>query len=176
MRHLQRSHLISVAWLHEVHKLEEVSVEYELSCRMAADIYTQAFTDPLKWKHACWLIGVIDPDGLLELLQSGGIPPEAVNGKSSKEPTDERNPDGSGIWIRRDYGAKRFRMPTIDGPKHIFITRRVTTDVDTGEIIEDKKNVATEKNKWNLYLVMEGGPKNISTAFHYSEYGREQSK
>ena len=61
-------------------------------------------------------------------------------------------------------------------PKHIFITRRVTTDVDTGEIIEDKQNVATEKNKGNLYLVMEGGPKNISTAFHYSEYGREQSK
>ena len=108
MRHLLRTHRISVAWLHEVHQSEEVQVEYELTTHMAADIYTKAFNDPQKWTNACWLIGVIDPNSLEALIGSGGIPAESETGKSAKKPVDERNPDGSGVWTRRDFGAKRF--------------------------------------------------------------------
>ena len=34
---------------------------YEVTDRMAADIYTKAFNDGRKWKHACLQIGLLDP-------------------------------------------------------------------------------------------------------------------
>ena len=57
MRHLGRTHGVSVAWLHEqlaVRKL--VDLEYTDSNLMAADIYTKAFTDADRWEHALLLI------------------------------------------------------------------------------------------------------------------------
>ena len=34
---------------------------YEVTDRTAADIYTKAFNDGRKWKHACLQIGLLDP-------------------------------------------------------------------------------------------------------------------
>ena len=124
---------------------------------MAANIYTKAFIDPQKWMNACWLIGVIDPSSLEALIGSGGIPADSETGKSAKEPVDERNPDGSGVWTRRDYGAKRYRMPTAEGPKPEFVTKRITTDLETGEVVETKNDLFKVKNKGTLFVEIPGG-------------------
>eukprot|EP00972_Heterocapsa_arctica_P037163 5471650-Heterocapsa_arctica.AAC.1 len=49
MRYLQMTHGVSVAWLHEIFKNKELDLNYELSSRMCADIYTKAFTDAILW-------------------------------------------------------------------------------------------------------------------------------
>ena len=45
MRYLHRTHRVSVAWLHEVFKGDHLRLMYEISARMAADIFTKAFSD-----------------------------------------------------------------------------------------------------------------------------------
>jgi hypothetical protein len=40
MRYLGRTHGVSVAWLHETFKGEDLSLAYEISTRMCADIFT----------------------------------------------------------------------------------------------------------------------------------------
>ncbi len=60
MRHLGRTHGISVAWLHETLSREEIMPVFEESHLTAADIYTKAFSDPLRWEHALLLKGVLD--------------------------------------------------------------------------------------------------------------------
>ena len=39
---------------------------YEVTDRMAADIYTKAFSDSRKWKHACVQIGLLEPEMLID--------------------------------------------------------------------------------------------------------------
>ena len=39
---------------------------YEVTDRMAADIYTKAFSDSRKWKHACVQIGLLEPEMLTD--------------------------------------------------------------------------------------------------------------
>ena len=50
MRYIGRTHGISVAWLHETFKKDELTLAYELSSRMCADIFTKGFTDADKWR------------------------------------------------------------------------------------------------------------------------------
>ena len=59
MRHLLRTHAVSVASLHEVFKRPDISLEYVQSERQA-DIYTKAFDNGDKWRAVCTLIGVYD--------------------------------------------------------------------------------------------------------------------
>jgi hypothetical protein len=58
MRHLGRTHRVSVNALHEMIHRDDVLLIYEESSRQAADIYTKAFTNPDKWKYACELISI----------------------------------------------------------------------------------------------------------------------
>ena len=64
MRHLERSHGISVAWMHDVFQASYVSLAYEVTAKMAADIHTKAFRDGLSWQHACQLINIFPPQQL----------------------------------------------------------------------------------------------------------------
>ena len=64
MRYIGRTHGVSVAWLHETFKSDDLDLAYEVSSRMCADIYTKAFTDADKWRLACWLINICDPKEL----------------------------------------------------------------------------------------------------------------
>ena len=61
MRHLHRTHRVSVDWLHEVFQRDDIVLVYEISDRQCADIFTKAFTNADKWKHACELIAVMSP-------------------------------------------------------------------------------------------------------------------
>ena len=61
MRYLHRTHRVSVAWLHEVSQGEYLRLIYGISARMAADIFTTAFADKVKWTAVCDLINKFDP-------------------------------------------------------------------------------------------------------------------
>ena len=61
MRHLERSHGVCISWMHEMFTRDYMYLAYEVTDRMAADIYTKAFNDGRKWKHACLQIGLLDP-------------------------------------------------------------------------------------------------------------------
>ena len=56
-----------MAWLHETFDGADLTLAYEVSARMAADIYTKAFVDPEKWKSVCMLVGICDPKELDDL-------------------------------------------------------------------------------------------------------------
>ena len=63
MRHLSRTHRISVAFLHEwfgnPETKQNVVLEYCKTDAMSADIYTKAFTDKSKWVAVCDLINIL---------------------------------------------------------------------------------------------------------------------
>ena len=70
MRHLGRTHRVSVAWMHETFSPLAVQLLYEKTHRKCADIYTKSFADATKWYAACLLIGVVDRHHLTELLRN----------------------------------------------------------------------------------------------------------
>ena len=61
MRHVPRTHRVSIQWLHEVFQEPFLSLEYVESCRQAADIFTKGFSNPEKWAAVCTLIYHINP-------------------------------------------------------------------------------------------------------------------
>ena len=64
MRHLERTHEISITSLHEHFSKDHFVLMYEITAKMAADIHTKGFTNPLAWKKACMLINLLDPEDL----------------------------------------------------------------------------------------------------------------
>ena len=68
MKHLPRAHRIPISWLHEQHAGKQFVLEYTKSSAMAADIYTKAFSDLVKWQHACKLINLFRPDQAVEVI------------------------------------------------------------------------------------------------------------
>ena len=69
MRYLHRTHRISVAWLHEVFGGKDLELVYEVSSKMAADIFTKAFTEKTSWRAVCALINHIDKDELTTIFK-----------------------------------------------------------------------------------------------------------
>ena len=51
MRHMERTHGISITWLYEMFKRDYLLLVYEVTARMAADIHTKGFDDANSWKH-----------------------------------------------------------------------------------------------------------------------------
>ena len=64
MRHLERTHGISITSLHEHFQRENYVLLCEVTSKMAADIHTKGFKNPLAWKRACMLINLLDPGDL----------------------------------------------------------------------------------------------------------------
>ncbi len=64
MRLLSRTHGISVSWLHEQCRGDDIQVEYITTTLMAADIYTNAFQDAVKWTNLCEQINLIELSAL----------------------------------------------------------------------------------------------------------------
>eukprot|EP00435_Cladocopium_sp_Y103_P040038 s2308_g10.t2 len=59
MRHLERTHGISIQSLHEHFQQERFVLLYEITSKMAADIHTKGFKNPLAWQRACMLINLL---------------------------------------------------------------------------------------------------------------------
>jgi hypothetical protein len=68
MRHLGRTHRVSVARMHEIFKMPDIHLTYEATHRQSADIYTKGFTEPAKWYAACLLVNIVDGKKLKQLL------------------------------------------------------------------------------------------------------------
>ena len=64
MRHLSRTHGISISWLHEQCREDDIEMRYITTTLMAADIYTKAFQDAVKWNNLCEQINLIEPSAL----------------------------------------------------------------------------------------------------------------
>ena len=56
LKHVSRTHGVNIAWLNEVYRQGIIIPRYCVTDAMAADIFTKAFTDALKWRHATGLI------------------------------------------------------------------------------------------------------------------------
>ena len=69
--------------------------------------------------------------------------------------------DRAMIWAREDRRATAFRTTLVGGPKWQTVNRRVTTDVDTGEVIEDLAIYGTKEQE--LHGIIFGGPRDIKT-------------
>ena len=95
MRYLHRTHRVSVGWLHERFQGKEMELVYEASPRMCADIYTKTFTDKDKWRHACWLIGLVDPKELSSMLKWMAELPETEVPVSTPGALEDAAPAGS---------------------------------------------------------------------------------
>ena len=61
MRHLERTHGISIGWMHSIFQEGYVSLAYEVTAKMSADIHTKSFKDSVSWTHACQLINIFPP-------------------------------------------------------------------------------------------------------------------
>eukprot|EP00972_Heterocapsa_arctica_P015260 2248196-Heterocapsa_arctica.AAC.1 len=59
LRHLNRTHRVNVCWLSEVvNDLKDIDLVYCETDKLAADIFTKAFNNPIKWDGALANIGM----------------------------------------------------------------------------------------------------------------------
>ena len=75
-------------------------------------------------------------------------------------------------WARTDTKAKRFRATKSGGPDWNLVTRRMTTNSDTGEIIENV-NVTDVAEDFDWFAALEQ-PTNITTICWYREPSMEE--
>ena len=68
-------------------------------------------------------------------------------------------------WNRKDYGTSRLMPPGANGPLWSACTRRITGDIDTGQIIEDRP--IEEIRGRERRREFRGGSRNIVTKFEY---------
>ena len=54
--HLSRTHRVNLHWMSEVVSGESVNIGHITTNDQAGDIFTKAFTDPLKWSTLCRLV------------------------------------------------------------------------------------------------------------------------
>ena len=59
MRHLERTHGISIQWMREIFQNDLIYLVYEVTSKMCADIHTKAFKDHMTWRRACMLINIL---------------------------------------------------------------------------------------------------------------------
>ena len=69
MRHLSRTHRVSVQWMHEQYNSKNFTFAHESGEKMPPDIFTKMVSDRDKWKKARYLINAILPDELEPILQ-----------------------------------------------------------------------------------------------------------
>ena len=80
MRYLGRTHQAPVAWLKEVCDSGVVNMVYAKSEDMAADVFTNGFSDPERWRHACFMIRVGLPTKDIVALLHSKTPPTLEGG------------------------------------------------------------------------------------------------
>ena len=60
LAHLTRTHRVNLHWLSEVCASQGVHVGHIGTDDQAGDIFTKAFTDPIKWDTLCNLVGIYE--------------------------------------------------------------------------------------------------------------------
>ena len=71
MRHLARTHRVSVGWIHEQYRSGHFIFAHESGERMPPDIFTKMFADKSKWKAARMLINVVLPEEIKQVMEEG---------------------------------------------------------------------------------------------------------
>ena len=61
LRHMGRTHKVCLKWMHERVENKDIELEYCESSKQAADVFTKAFTEPIKWADALSNINVGPP-------------------------------------------------------------------------------------------------------------------
>ena len=69
MRHLARTHRVSVGWIHEQYMSGQFIFAHESGERMPPDIFTKMFSDKSKWVTARLLINVVLPEELTQVME-----------------------------------------------------------------------------------------------------------
>ena len=67
LRHLHRTHRVSLDWLHERFQDPAYNLLWEHSSKQAADLFAKAFPDMNKWRSACALINRLLPGEFHEI-------------------------------------------------------------------------------------------------------------
>eukprot|EP00972_Heterocapsa_arctica_P036105 5312904-Heterocapsa_arctica.AAC.1 len=134
MRYILRTHGVSVAWLHEAFKNDVSDVDYELSSRMRADIYTKAFTAAALWVQVCDLINIVDPKRLLGLVQhvaevvAGLDDVSVIPTQSAGNGTKARPPSGGVTQNGAGSGTKKATpTPSRDATRTLSDSDRTAT-------------------------------------------------
>jgi hypothetical protein len=123
LRHMGRTHKVCLRWLSERVAENEVELEYCLSAKQAADIFTKGFTDAAKWLEATNNIGVAKPRIETDRVhqpaadiqgKEGILPPQQVDRKILGELQVHHNVPG-GPSVTQDAGynsGSRVKPPT----------------------------------------------------------------
>jgi hypothetical protein len=61
LRHIKRTHSVSVAWIHERVASDDIQLHDCVSAVMDADIFTKHFISRDTWIDVCSLIGIVEP-------------------------------------------------------------------------------------------------------------------
>ena len=126
MRHVGRTHGVSIAFLHEAWKAGHFVVEYVPSALQCADVFTKAFAVPLAWQAVCRLVNISSPHDIQHMVSSVGVPFGVEASAENKNGLWFVREDGSGSWVRRDRRADRFRQLRGAGPGRHEVTARHT--------------------------------------------------
>ncbi|CAE7391735.1 unnamed protein product [Symbiodinium microadriaticum] len=111
MRHLERTHGISIGWMRAIFQEGYVSLAYEVTAKMAADIHTKSFEDSISWTHACQLINIFPPD------QIGSQDIMDLMRPTHSQSTDEKGQ----CFIARVFRVKKVcRSTTVSTPSWLF--------------------------------------------------------
>jgi hypothetical protein len=145
--------------LNRIFRYKPEGIAYEADPRHAEIL--QAMLFPLA--HAVSTLGV-------KPAACENAPPESSGTEEQTEDLKVFSLDGpvSGqdlVWHREDWGARAFRTTTRGGPEWSPVTRRVATDLNTGEVIEDLPVDATQHQ--SLHSPLPFGPRGIRTTLYY---------
>ena len=92
------------------------------------------------------------------------IPIEEESIKASMVRTTTDYEDYS-VWTRTDYDALFYKSTSLSGPTMNRVCRRVTTDLDNGNVVQDVDDVYMSEHGVNGQLPF--GVCNICTVFYY---------
>ena len=169
MRHLNRVHRVSVAWMYErlgdPRTKDPVEMIDTQSSRMAADIYTKAFTDADKWDNALKLINIIDPAQLEDFVSMDFAAERDSNSLTrSKTNVDDDSGDNPAIAASLGLatmnesdltklgalGAPKVYIPT-SGKHHGKVNRRFAEIFSgVGHLAQAYARMGIEAEAWDI--------------------------
>ena len=93
MRHLGRTHRVSVSWLYERFQDRWADLRYIFSAKQAADIFTKAFVNPEKWDQVRQLVNVVHPARFWHKQESYSEPLTRPIGSPKADPAKAKDKD-----------------------------------------------------------------------------------